>query len=163
MNVIYIACTLVVVACVFYLSTTYFKINKIKPDDTYLSGLPTKSISINEQNYNIWIVDDDDKRQRGLMHVKEMDEKAGMLFIFESTSIYPFWMKNTLIALDIIWINEEGKVVFIKENAKPCESTVDALCHSIVPTSPARFVLELNAGQVQKLGLKVGENINITP
>ncbi len=159
MNVIYIACTLVVVVCVFYLATTYFKINKIKPDDTYLSGLPTKSIFIKRQNYNIWIVDDEEKRQRGLMYVKEMEEKSGMLFIFDSTSIYPFWMKNTLIPLDIIWLNEEGKVVFIKENAKPCESTVDALCNSVIPTSPARFVLELNAGQVQKLELKVGDII----
>ncbi|MDQ5981941.1 MAG: uncharacterized protein QG570_706 [Patescibacteria group bacterium] len=160
MNVIYIACTLVVVVCVFYLATTYFKINKIKPDDTYLSSLPIKIISINGKNYDIWIVEDEDKRQRGLMYVKDMKKTSGMLFIFDSTSIYPIWMKNTVIPLDIIWISEEGNVVFIKENAKPCDSTIDALCHTIIPTSPARFILELNAGQVQKLGLKVGENIN---
>ena len=59
--------------------------------------------------------------KNGLMFRENMDSDRGMLFIFEKEGEYPFWMKNTLIPLDIIWINKDKEVVFISENAQPCE------------------------------------------
>ena len=85
-----------------------------------------------------------------------LDENSGMLFVFDQSGEYPFWMKNTLIPLDIIWVNNEKKVVFIHENAEPCGND---LCIAIDPHTDAKYVLELNAGAVEKINLKVGDSL----
>lgn len=95
---------------------------------------------------------------KGLMFVEHLDEDKGMLFVFEKDGIYPFWMKNTLIPLDIIWIDLNGKAVFISRNIQPCKSI---LCTSINPGKQARYVLEINAGISDKIGLAVGDEIVI--
>jgi hypothetical protein len=84
--------------------------------------------------------------------------KEGMLFIFEKEDIYSFWMKNTLIPLDIIWLNKEGRAVFIKKNAQPCSLEI---CPGIVPDATALYVLEINAGKAEEIGLKIGEQLEI--
>ena len=94
----------------------------------------------------------------GLMNRAHLDQDKGMLFIFQEDEIYPFWMKNTLIPLDMIWIDSQGKAVFIKENAQPC-SPVE--CPLIRPTAQARYVLEVNAGTVERIGLSVGDSLEI--
>lgn len=81
------------------------------------------------------------QREIGLMNRSSLDEKAGMLFIFETTGKYPFWMKNTLIPLDIIWMDDEYKIVSV-QTAQPC--TVDP-CRIYDPLTQSRYVLELNA------------------
>ncbi|KHO46673.1 MAG: hypothetical protein QS98_C0002G0121 [archaeon GW2011_AR3] len=97
-------------------------------------------------------------RERGLMNRESLDEQAGMLFIFEREGIYGFWMKNTLIPLDIIWINKDGKVVHIAPNAQPCSGEP---CTLNEPTAPAKYVLEINAGLAEKLGIKTGSQADI--
>jgi uncharacterized membrane protein (UPF0127 family) len=67
-------------------------------------------------------------------------------------------MKNTLISLDIIWINEGKEIVFIKEKANPCE---EKFCTTINPLVAAKYVLEINGGLSRKIGLQVGEKISI--
>jgi len=100
------------------------------------------------------------QREKGLMHRKELDKNKGMLFVFDKEGIYPFWMKNTLIPLDIIWIDSNSKVVFISQNVQPCKSLI---CPSILPAGPAKYVLEINAGKVKEIGLEVGDELKITP
>jgi hypothetical protein len=105
------------------------------------------------------------QRERGLMYVKELDKNKGMLFVFDKEGIYPFWMKNTLIPLDMIWIKEgpsagSGQVVFISENVQPCKSLI---CPNTIPTARAKYVLEVNAGIVEEIGLMVGDELKITP
>ena len=95
---------------------------------------------------------------RGLMFREKMDADKGMLFIFEKEGEYPFWMKNTLIPLDIIWINEDKEVVFISENAQPCNEEYS--CSSINPGNNAKYVLEINGGISEKIGLKIGDKAN---
>lgn len=79
-------------------------------------------VEINGKSLNVEIADNDEKRRTGLMNRKSLDKNNGMFFIFQNEDIYPFWMKNTLISLDMIWINSDKEVVYIKENAPPCLS-----------------------------------------
>jgi hypothetical protein len=98
-----------------------------------------------------------ESRSRGLMFREKLDPDKGMLFIFEKEGNYSFWMKNTFIPLDIIWINENKKVVFIANNAQPCK---DSVCPMIVPNESARYVLEINSGISEKIGLSAGTKID---
>ena len=103
------------------------------------------------------------QQERGLMYRTGMDKNKGMLFIFDKEAIYPFWMKNTLIPLDIIWIDNNYKAVFISQNVQPCKGLI---CPTIVPLGPAgghpaKYVLEINAGIVNEIGLKIGDGLTI--
>jgi len=91
------------------------------------------------------------EQARGLMFKESLDLDKGMLFIFENGEESAFWMENTLIALDIIWINENKELVFISKNAQPCTSVP---CSVINPSVKARYVLELNGGTADKIGLE---------
>lgn len=95
---------------------------------------------------------------KGLMYRKELGKDNGMLFIFDKEGIYPFWMKNTLIPLDIIWIDKNNKVVFISQNVQPCKSLI---CPSVVPSAKAKYVLEINAGIAEEISLKLGDELKI--
>lgn len=109
------------------------------------------SACFGEKCFKVRIADTQEKRAQGLMFVKEMPEYEGMFFIFEKEEIHPFWMKNTLIPLDIIWLDENQNIVFIKKNVLPCKEDP---CEVINPGKPARYVLEINAGLVDKLNLE---------
>lgn len=99
-----------------------------------------------------------DERSRGLMFRKSLGPREGMLFIFETEGKHNFWMKNTLIPLDIIWISKNGEVVFIKENAQPCK---EDYCLAIVPDKDAKYVLEINGGISKEIGLNTGDKISL--
>jgi len=96
-------------------------------------------------------------RTQGLMFRNELGPQEGMLFIFPTEEIYPFWMKNTYIALDIIWLNKSKEVVFVKEGAQPCS---EESCPVIHPDQKALYVLEVIAGTVRNAGLKVGDSFS---
>ena len=87
------------------------------------------------------------------MNRDHLDQDAGMLFIFEEEDIYPFWMKNTLIPLDIIWLNKEKEVVFISHNTPPCKTEQ---CPSYNPKNNAKYVFEINSGTARDIGLEEG-------
>jgi uncharacterized membrane protein (UPF0127 family) len=94
------------------------------------------------------------ERSRGLMYRKSMPEQAGMIFLFERPGIYPFWMKNTLIPLDMFWTDTSGTVVWIAESVPPC--TADP-CPEYPPKAAASYVIETNAGFAKRHGVKVGD------
>ena len=94
---------------------------------------------------------------QGLMFRKQMDAGEGMLFIFPSEGAHPFWMKNTYIPLDIIWLDRNKEVVFIKEKAQPCR---EEKCPLIEPDRLASYVLEINAGWVEAMRIKIGDCLN---
>ena len=116
------------------------------------------SVCIKDKCFSVELAKTAIQRELGLMHRKELDKNKGMLFIFEKEGIYPFWMKYTLIPLDMIWINSRGKVVFIKENAQPCKGLV---CAQISPKEKAKYVLEINGGLCKKFGIKAGDQARI--
>jgi len=92
------------------------------------------------------------------MSRESLEPNQGMLFIFEKEGEYPFWMKNTLIPLDIIWINGEKNVVFVSQNTQPC---LEDPCPTIEPNEKAKYVLEINGGISKEMGLAVGDKIDI--
>jgi len=117
------------------------------------------SVCFGNNCFQVEIAKTEAQREKGLMNVNVLDKNKGMLFVFDREGIYPFWMKNTLIPLDIIWIDSRGKIVFIGQNVQPCKSLI---CPSIVPSAMAKYALEINAGITNDLGIKTGETASIT-
>ena len=95
-------------------------------------------------------------RIRGLSGRESLVENSGMLFVFDYAEIQCMWMKDMKISNDIIWIDESKKVIKVEQNVRP-ETYPNSFCSDI----PARYVIELNAGQVQKNQLTVGQQINL--
>jgi len=100
----------------------------------------------------------DEERKYGLMWRERLDVDHGMLFVYPADGVYSFWMKNTLIPLDIIWLAADGTVVYISENAEPCTSDY---CPSINPNKKARYVLEINGGEAERIGLSEGDRMDL--
>ena len=100
------------------------------------------------------------QQAKGLMFRRHLAPDRGMLFIFPDETPRPFWMYNTLIPLDIIWINKERRIVFISRNTPPCTSTNRNNCPGYGGGFSAQYVLELAAGQTVEHNLKVGELVN---
>lgn len=103
--------------------------------------------------FNIEIADDDSERSRGLMFRESLSASAGMLFVYDTPQRAVFWMRNTLIPLDMIFADETGTVTFIHENAVPLDET------PIDGGNGVKFVLEINGGLSSRLGLEVGNQI----
>jgi uncharacterized membrane protein (UPF0127 family) len=91
-----------------------------------------------------------DELSRGLMWRDRLDEDAGMLFVFASDEPRTFWMKNTPLPLDIIFVDAAGKVVSVAEHTTPFTTT------PIRSAGPARYVLEVNAGFAERHGIRAG-------
>jgi len=109
--------------------------------------------------FNVELAKTTSEITRGLMFRESLNADSGMLFVFEREGAYPFWMKNTLIPLDIIWISAAKKVVYMSENTEPCKD--EYFCPSIEPGKNAKYVLELNGGVAERIGLKTGDPIEI--
>ena len=103
--------------------------------------------------FHVEIAKTEKERETGLMNRSKLDLNKGMLFVFDSPGKYSFWMKNTLIPLDMIWIDRNKKIVDIKHDAKPCQSEN---CETYSPKSDAKYVLEINAGAADSMGIKIG-------
>jgi len=113
-----------------------------------------EKVCFKDKCFKVELAQNQKQRERGLMYKENLDKNEGMFFIFEKEGIYPFWMKNTLIPLDIIWINKNKEVVFIGKNIQPCKNF---FCPQVVPDGLAKFVLEVNSGVVDDINLRVGD------
>ncbi len=111
-------------------------------------------VCVKDSCYDVEIAKTPQEQARGLMFRESLADGKGMLFVFESEIRHSFWMKNTLISLDIIWIDSDGKIVYISQNTPPC---VADPCPSYAPDAPAKYVLEVAAGQIQKTGAQAGD------
>lgn len=120
-----------------------------------LSILTTGTDSL-KAKFDIEIAETDYETETGLMYRQSMEESQGMLFIFPNVSARSFYMKNTEFPLDIIYIDEAMKIVSYQKNAKPYDES------SLPSNVPAKYVLEINAGLSDKLGLQVGDSIAFT-
>ena len=100
------------------------------------------------------VADSPEERTQGLMFRESLPQNHGMIFIFEGEGIYPFWMKNTLIPLDIIWLNENKEVVKIMQTL-PC---MEEPCEIYNPEVQARYVIEVNSGFAEENNIQVGDS-----
>jgi uncharacterized membrane protein (UPF0127 family) len=103
-----------------------------------------------EQSFAIEIADDAAERSAGLMFREEMADDHGMLFVFQQSRDVAFWMKNTPMALDLLFVGEDGRVRAIMHGEPQSEALID-------PGEPARYVLELKAGAAARQGIKIGD------
>ena len=98
----------------------------------------------------------DEERARGLMFRDNVLPGQGMLFVFEEEGLHSFWMKNTLVSLDMLWLGSDKKIIHIAKSVPPCAAEP---CPTYGPETPALFVLELKAGQADALGLKLQDRL----
>ena len=97
---------------------------------------------------------DDELRAQGLMYRDRLRDGHGMIFLFPRSGVYPFWMKNTLIPLDILWIDEQKRVAHVKFDVPPCQADP---CPSYDPGVSARYVLEVAGGVAREHAVRAGE------
>ncbi|MEM2238061.1 MAG: DUF192 domain-containing protein [Candidatus Caldarchaeum sp.] len=103
------------------------------------------------------VADTPEKRALGLSGRDMLPEGWGMLFVFKKPVRYSFWMYGMSFPLDVIWISEDGRVVYVVENAKPCP--VDDICQPYEPSEDALYVAEVNAGFLKKYQIGVGSRV----
>jgi len=121
----------------------------------YLPPSNSVKIKINKTNYEIELAQTITQKSKGLSGRETLCKNCGMLFIFGFETNLPFWMKDTLIPLDMIWLDKNGKIVDI-QTANETNST-----KIYQNKTPAQYVLELNINDSQKLDLKIGDIIKL--
>lgn len=103
--------------------------------------------------YRLELARTPEEQQQGLMFRESLPERTGMLFLFPEAGAHQFWMKNTMIPLDMVWLDAEGNVLFVSANTPPCKADP---CGSYGPTTPAVNVLEIAGGMAKKEKIEVG-------
>ncbi len=103
--------------------------------------------------YAVELAKTPEEQAQGLMFRESLRPNSGMLFQFAPPSVHKFWMKNTMIPLDMIWLDAGGKVLFVSANTPPCKADP---CADYGPDGPASDVLEIAGGLAAKEGIKPG-------
>ena len=129
------------------------------PDRVYqLKDLETAEVGTPKEKVKVWMMDSIGKRAEGMMFLKdgEVKDNEGMLFVFaeERDSANSFWMKNTVLALDICYLTKEGKVINVGAGVPYSEDQVH-------PSASYWYVLELKKGQAEKFGVKPGVKLTL--
>ena len=117
-------------------------------------------VELKGKRFGVEVADDPAERERGLMFRDEMAADHGMLFIHDADDIQSYWMKNTKIPLDIAYFDHDRKLVSVA-HAPPC--SLGDQCPPFPSAGPALYVLELNAGTVDALGAKPGDELKLGP
>lgn len=135
-------------------------LNKADEITDTVAGIKTERIFVvadsNEIAVDVEIADNDLEREKGLMYRENLCEDCGMLFKFPKDVQNGFWMKNCLIPLDILFISNEGKILDIKRDFRPCDQDE---CPTYSPDQPYRCVLEVNSGWSEKNGVETGDKV----
>jgi hypothetical protein len=108
--------------------------------------------------YRLELAHTPEEQAQGLMFRESLPEKTGMLFLFGDKGVHRFWMKNTMIPLDMVWMDAEGKVLFVSADTPPCKADP---CPSYGPESPAASVLEVAGGKAAKEKIVVGSVLQL--
>lgn len=118
-------------------------------------------VELGGERYAVEIADDDAERARGLMFRDSLPEGRGMLFIHDREEPQAYWMKNTRIALDILYFDSALTLVSQQRDVPPCSA--GSACPPYPSKGPARYVLELNAGEAARLQLQDGAPLRLSP
>ena len=159
-----VALALVALAAIALILPRFFGNNKteqiveITPDDIQFTKDGELSIFKNDsliQTIDVEFAKNEMERSLGLMYRSSMDEHQGMWFIFPEEAPRSFYMRNTEIPLDIIYLDKDKKVVSIAKNARPYDET------SLPSEKPAMYVLEINGGLADKWGIDKGDRVEV--
>lgn len=129
-----------------------------------LSGASCASddwVELSGQRYRVEVADDDAERARGMMFRDRLPDGHGMLFIHDTEAPQAYWMKNTRIPLDILYFDSQRTLVSQQRDVPPCSA--GNRCPSYPSDGPARYVLELNAGEAERLKLQDGAVMRLAP
>jgi uncharacterized membrane protein (UPF0127 family) len=125
------------------------------------SGGGAPWVEIKGKRFAVEVADDESERERGLMFRDSMPADRGMLFVHEREEPQAYWMKNTKIPLDILYFDSSRRFVSVQKHVPPCSA--GDRCPPYPSEGNARFVLELNAGQADALGVAKGDEIAFSP
>lgn len=121
-------------------------------------SLPTSELTIssgkNVFQFTVELAITPEQRDIGLMHRARLESKHGMLFDFQNEKVVRFWMRNTFIPLDMLFIHADGRIAAIIKNARPHDET------PVGPSEPVQAVLEISGGAADLLGLKAGDRVS---
>jgi uncharacterized membrane protein (UPF0127 family) len=106
--------------------------------------------------YQVEVARTPEQQAQGLMFRESLPANSGMIFLFPEGGLHKFWMKNTMIPLDMIWMDPQGKVLFVSANTPPCKADP---CPNYGPEVPASSVLEIAGGMAKKERIAVGASI----
>lgn len=135
------------------------------PSDVKLESVefPRGTVKLDSVVLEVQIADTDPRRVRGLMFQEQLPLDEGMLFVFDDANIRSIWMLNMQFPLDVIWIDDNSKVVFIEKNVPPCKTALETVtCPSYNGGSrDAKYVLEVTAGFVDEFKITTGSTLEI--
>ena len=125
-----------------------------------LAAMPasTLNVTLHGKRFSAELATTDETRARGLMMRTELAADHSMLFVFPDTQPRWFWMKNTLIPLDILYFDDNRKLVSMQLDVPPCKADP---CPSYPSDRPARYVLELDAGTARRIGAAIGDELTV--
>ena len=122
-----------------------------------LSHFPSSRLTIESSgrvhSFNVWIADTDPRHEQGLMFVKALPPQQGMLFLFPTPQVAAFWMKNTLIPLDLLFVAPDGRIIRIAARAEPLSLA------QISSMGIVLGVLEVAGGTAQRLKIQTGDRV----
>ena len=123
------------------------------PSDIKLESVefPWGTIMVDDVPLQVQIADSEPRRIRGLMFQEQLPNDQGMIFVFEQPGLYSLWMLNMQFPIDMIWFDQEGKVVHIEKDVPPCKTPLEiTVCQSVIPDGEAVYILEVTSGFVEQ-------------
>ncbi len=123
-----------------------------KPAPEHFQTIPT--LRVGDQSIILEMADTEEKRVQGLSGRPSLESNRGMLFVFDEVGSYGFWMKDMHFAIDIVWISADLRVAGVSKNAQP-----ESYPNIFYSPTPIKYVLELNSGESEKLGIDTGSEL----
>lgn len=112
---------------------------------------------LNGETYQLEVAASREAKRQGLMNRAHLEQDQGMIFVYTEEEIRSFWMKDTLISLDMIFLDHNREIVYIEEKVPPCQEDP---CSSYTSQYPSQYVIELKAGEVEKIDLSQGQRVS---
>ena len=109
------------------------------------------------EEFTLELADTPRKQRLGYMYREEIGPREGMLFLFDDVDVHSIWMRNCIVALDILWLDDGFRVVHQVRGAEPCPA--EGPCPSMVPPMTSKYVLELSAGSAAAAAIENGDRL----
>jgi len=119
-------------------------------------------IKIKDKTYTLEIAGTIAQKTKGLSQRKNLCPDCGMIFVYSFEQRLPFWMKDTFIPLDMVWLNQDGRIVHLEKTVPPQSKDGNGRYLLYQPQQLAQYVIELNAGQIDQRQLKIGDLIDLS-